>query len=400
MQLVSKSMVSVPDRILVTHVGSLIRPPPLSRIAQADRGRQSHDKAGYEACLKESIDEIVRQQVEAGVDIVSDGEFSKGRNWAFYIHDRISGISTRDATPEEMKDPMTSAGGGQDMRAFPEFYAEYNRTTGLGARLGKRFVVSGPLVYNDATVKRDIATLKAAATRAKANGAFLPVVAPASALPGAKNEHYADEKALLFALADCLHQEYQGIVDAGLYVQVDDAFLPYMHERMVPPMSEAEYRAWAQLRIDALNHALRGISEDRTRYHICWGSWNGPHAFDVPLKDIVDLLLQVKVGHYSVEQANPRHEHEWTVWQNAKLPPGRKLIPGLISHATNIVEHPELVAQRIVRLAKIVGRECAGRHRLWLRAKSVCQACAREHHVGEIALARGRSAARHGRVVG
>jgi len=350
-------MGSVPDRIPVTHVGSLVRPPRLVECLKLVEAGQPFDGAGYEACLKESIDEVVRQQVEAGVDIVSDGEFSKGRNWAFYIHDRISGISTRDATPEEMKDPMTSAGGGQDMKAFPEFYTEYNRATGLGARLGKRFVVSGPLTYNDASVKRDIATLKYAAGKAKANAAFLPVVAPASALPGAKNDHYPDEKALLFALADCLHQEYQAIVDAGLYVQIDDAFLPYMHERMVPPMSEAQYRQWAQMRIDALNHALRGIPPERSRYHICWGSWNGPHAFDVPLKDIVDLLLQVNVGHYSVEQANPRHEHEWTVWQNVKLPPGKKLVPGVISHATNIVEHPELVAQRLVRLARIVGRE-------------------------------------------
>jgi 5-methyltetrahydropteroyltriglutamate--homocysteine methyltransferase len=183
------------------------------------------------------------------------------------------------------------------------------------------------------------------------------VVAPASALPGAKNEHYADEQSLIFALADCLHQEYKAIVDAGLYVQIDDAFLPYMHERMVPPMSEAQYRAWAQMRIDALNHALKGIPPERSRYHICWGSWNGPHAFDVPLKSIIDLLLQVNVGHYSVEQANPRHEHEWTVWQSVTLPPGKVLIPGVISHATNIVEHPELVAQRLVRLARIVGRE-------------------------------------------
>jgi 5-methyltetrahydropteroyltriglutamate--homocysteine methyltransferase len=345
------------DRILSTHVGSLVRPPKLVEYLRLVEAGQPYDKAGYEACLKASIEEVVRQQVEAGVDIVSDGEFSKGRNWAFYVHDRISGISTRAATPEEMRDPLTSAGGGQDTKAFPEFYEEYNRTTGLGARLGKRFVVSGALTYNDATVKRDIATLKAAAAKANATGAFLPVVAPASALPGAKNEHYADEKALMFALADCLHQEYKAIVDAGLYVQVDDAFLPYMHERMVPPMSEKEYRDWAQLRVDALNHALRGIPEERSRYHICWGSWNGPHAFDVPLKDIVDLLLQVKVGHYSVEQANPRHEHEWTVWQNVKLPAGRKLIPGVISHATNIVEHPELVAQRLTRLARVVGRE-------------------------------------------
>src|SRR4029077_162212 len=222
----------------------------LVEFLKAIEGGQPHDKAAYEACLKSSIEEVVRQQVEAGVDIVSDGEFSKGRNWAFYVHDRISGISTRQATDEEMKDPLSSAGGGQDMRAFADFYAEYNRASGLGTRLGNRSIVDGPLTYNDATVKRDIATLKAAAAKANANGAFLPVVAPASALPGAKNEHYPDEKGLLFALADCLHQEYQAIVDAGLYVQIDDAFLPYMHEKMVPPMSEAQYRAWAQLRID------------------------------------------------------------------------------------------------------------------------------------------------------
>jgi len=346
-----------PERILVTHVGSLVRPPELVEFLKLIETGQPYDKAGYETCLKRSIEEVVRQQVEAGVDIVSDGEFSKGRNWAFYFHDRISGLSTRPATAEEMKDPLASAGGGQDQRAFPEFYAEYNRATGLAARLGNRFVVNGPLKYSDIQVKRDIANLKAAAAKAGATGAFLPVVAPASALPGAKNEHYADEKALLFALADCLHQEYQAIVDAGLYVQIDDAFLPYMHEKMVPPMSETDYRAWAQLRIDALNHALRGIPQERSRYHICWGSWNGPHAFDVPLKDIVDLLLQVNAGHYSVEQANPRHEHEWTVWQTVKLPPDKKLIPGVISHATNIVEHPELVAQRLIRLAKIVGRD-------------------------------------------
>jgi 5-methyltetrahydropteroyltriglutamate--homocysteine methyltransferase len=347
----------MPDRILTTHVGSLIRPPKLVEFLRVIEANAPYDKAAYEACLKESIDEVVRQQAETGVDIVSDGEFSKGRNWAFYIHDRISGIATREATPEEMKDPLTSAGGGQDVRAFPEFYEEYNRVTGLGARLGKRFIVNGPLSYDDTTVKRDIATLKAAAAKANAHAAFLPVVAPASALPGAKNEHYADEKALLFALADALHEEYKAIVDAGLYVQVDDAFLPYMHERMVPPMSNADYRGWAQLRVDALNHALRGIPEDRSRYHICWGSWNGPHAFDVPLKDIIDLLLQVRVGHYSFEAANPRHAHEWRVWETVKLPPGKILIPGVISHATNIVEHPELVAERIVRLAKIVGRE-------------------------------------------
>ena len=350
-------MASAPARILTTHVGSLVRPPRLVAFLHKIEDREPYDRAAYEACLTESIETVVRQQADAGIDIVSDGEFSKGRNWAFYIHDRLTGLTTRPLTAEEANDPMAAVGGGQDRVAFPEFYAEYDRASGLSKRLGSRFIVNGALTYSDAQVQRDIANLKAAAAKAKVRGAFLPVVAPASALPNAKNEFYPDEKSLLWALADCLHQEYRTIVEAGLYVQIDDAFLPYMHEKMVPPMTHAQYRNWAQLRIDALNHALRGIPPERSRYHICWGSWNGPHAFDVPMKDIVDLLLQVNVGAYQFEAANPRHEHEWVVWRSVKLPPGKVLIPGVISHATNIVEHPELVAQRIVRLANIVGRE-------------------------------------------
>ena len=347
------------DRILTTHVGSLIRPPKLIEFWRAIEDGKPYDEAAFEACLTESVAEVVRQQAEAGIDIVSDGEFSKGANWAFYVHKRLSGIAVRPATPEEAKDPMASMGGGRDHQAFAEFYAEYDAATGLGKRLGNRVVINGPIKYTDQQVQRDIKNFKAGVATDKHPGlaAFLPVVAPASALPGAKVEHYKDEESYLTALAEALHQEYKAIVDAGLYVQIDDAFLPYMHERMVPPMSNADYLRWAQLRVDALNHALKGIPEERSRYHICWGSWNGPHAFDVPLKDIVDLLLQVRTGHYSFEAANPRHAHEWRVWETVKLPPGKILIPGVISHATNIVEHPELVAERIVRLAKIVGRE-------------------------------------------
>jgi 5-methyltetrahydropteroyltriglutamate--homocysteine methyltransferase len=347
------------DRILTTHVGSLIRPPELIAFWRAIEDGKPYDEAAFEACLTDSVADVVRQQAEAGIDIVSDGEFSKGANWAFYVHKRLSGIAVRPATPEEAKDPMASMGGGRDHQAFADFYAEYDAATGLGKRLGNRVVVNGPIKYSDRQVRRDIENLKAGVAKAKHPGlaAFLPVVAPASALPGAKVEHYKDEESYLTALAEALHQEYKAIVDAGLFVQIDDAFLPYMHERMVPPMSNADYLRWAQLRVDALNHALKGIPEERSRYHICWGSWNGPHAFDVPLKDIIDLLLQVRTGHYSFEAANPRHAHEWRVWQTVKLPPGKILIPGVISHATNIVEHPELVAERIVRLAKIVGRE-------------------------------------------
>jgi 5-methyltetrahydropteroyltriglutamate--homocysteine methyltransferase len=350
------------DRILTTHVGSLIRPPKLIEFWRAIEAGKPYDEAAFEACLTESVADIVRQQAETGIDIVSDGEFSKGVNWAFYVHKRLSGITIRPATPEEAKDPMASMSGGRDREAFPEFYAEYDVASGLGKRLGNRVVVNGAISYSgQKLVGRDIKNLTAGIAQMKDRSpslaGFLPVVAPASATPGAKIEHYKNEETFLFALADALHQEYKAIVDAGLYVQVDDAFLPYMHERMVPPMSNAEYRRWAQLRVDALNHALRGIPEERSRYHICWGSWNGPHAFDVPLKDIIDLVLQVHVGHYSFEAANPRHAHEWRVWQSVKLAPGKILIPGVISHATNIVEHPELVAERIVRLAKIVGRE-------------------------------------------
>ncbi len=349
------------DRILTTHVGSLIRPPKLIAFWQSIEGGQPYDEAAFEACLSESVSEIVQQQAEIGIDIVSDGEFSKGANWAFYVHKRLSGIIVRPITPEESQDPMASQLGGRDRQAFPEFYAEYDVASGLGKRLGNRVVVSGPIQYSAAQVARDIKNLKAGVAKMTGRypslAAFLPVVAPASALPGAKNEYYKDEETFLFSLADALHQEYQAVVDAGLYVQIDDAFLPYMYERMVPPMSNADYRRWAQMRIEALNHALRGIPEERSRYHICWGSWNGPHAFDVPLKDIVDFVTQVRVGHYSFEAANPRHAHEWRIWENVKLPPGKILIPGVISHATNIVEHPELVAERIVRLAKIVGRE-------------------------------------------
>jgi len=350
------------DRILTTHVGSLIRPPQLIGFWRSIEDGKPYDEAAFETCLTDSVAEVVRQQAQVGIDIVSDGEFSKGLNWAFYIFKRLSGIAVRPATPEELNDPMASMSGGQDRKAFPEFYAEYDAATGLGKRLGNRVVVNAPITYcGQNQVGRDIKNITAGLAKAKqqypALAGFLPVVAPASALPGAKIEHYKDEETYLLALAEALHQEYKAIVDAGLYVQIDDAFLPYMHERMVPPMSNAQYLRWAQMRVDALNHALRDIPEERSRYHICWGSWNGPHAFDVPLKDIIGLLLQVRTGHYSFEAANPRHAHEWRVWETVKLTPGKILIPGVISHATNIVEHPELVAERIVRLAKIVGRE-------------------------------------------
>jgi 5-methyltetrahydropteroyltriglutamate--homocysteine methyltransferase len=346
------------NRIIVTHVGSLVRPPALIEYLRKIDANEAYDKAAFERCLTQSVSEAVRLQADAGVDIVSDGEYGKSVNWAFYVHRRLTGLERRPLTPEEAKDPMAVVIGGRDREAFPEFYAEYDSRVLRNASVPVRPIVTSAITYSgQAELQHDIANLKAGLAKVKVTGAFLPVVAPASALPTAKNEYYRDEESFLFALAEALREEYRAIIDAGLYVQVDDAFLPYMYEKMVPPMNLAQYRRWAELRIAALNHALEGLPLDKTRYHICWGSWNGPHLFDVALKDIVDLVLKVNVGAYSFEAANPRHEHEWQVWKQAKLPAGKSLVPGVVTHSTNIVEHPELVAERLLRFAGIVGRE-------------------------------------------
>ncbi|MGP0094791.1 MAG: cobalamin-independent methionine synthase II family protein [Xanthobacteraceae bacterium] len=346
------------DRIRTTHVGSLVRPPALIEYLRKIQDNEPYDERAYEACLTDSVVEAVRLQADAGIDIVSDGEYGKSVNWAFYVHRRLKGLERRPLTPEEAKDPMSIVLGGRDREAFPEFYAEYDGRMLRNSSAPVRPVVTGPLSYcGQAELQHDIKNLKAGLAKVKVEGAFLPVVAPASALPNAKLEHYRDEESFLFALADALRDEYRAIIDAGLDVQVDDAFLPYVYEKLVPPMTLAQYRQWAELRIAALNHALKGLPAEKTRYHICWGSWNGPHMFDVPLKDIVDLVLKVNVGAYSFEAANPRHEHEWKVWKDVKLPADKVLIPGLVAHSTNVVEHPELVAERLLRFAKIVGRE-------------------------------------------
>lgn len=352
-------MPSNQNRILTTHVGSLVRPPKLVAFLEEIENGRPYDQNAHAACLQESIAEVVRQQAEAGVDIVSDGEFGKTENWAWYVHQRISGFTERPATEDELKDPLIARTMGQDFKDFPEFYAEYFPTQNLKVRATNLTTVcTGSIRYiGHALVQRDIVNLKAAVAKVKLEDAFLPLVAPASAFPFFKNEYYKDDESLLFALAEALREEYKAVLDSGLRIQIDDAFLPYTYERIVPPMTLAQYRQWAELRIDALNHALEGLPQERIRYHICWGSWNAPHTHDVPLKDIVDLLLKLRVGGYQFEAANPRHEHEWKVWQTAKLPAGRVLIPGVVSHATNVVEHPELVADRLVRLANIVGRE-------------------------------------------
>jgi 5-methyltetrahydropteroyltriglutamate--homocysteine methyltransferase len=226
-----------------------------------------------------------------------------------------------------------------------------------GPQLTRRFFVTGPLVYDSSAVQRDIANLKAALDGVDVTEVFMPVVAPASAY-WLDNEHYSSEEDFVFALADVLHEEYEAIVDAGFLVQVDDAVLVHEYDSILSlGGSIGDYRRWAELRVEATNHALRGIPEERVRYHVCHGSWHGPHVFDPPLREVIDLVLSVNARYYSIEQANPRHEHEWQLWEDVKLPDGKVLIPGIVTHHTIVVEHPELVAQRLVRLANVVGRD-------------------------------------------
>ena len=345
-------------RIRTTHVGSLIRPPELIPLLEARQEGRGVDEAVFAATLRQSVATVVRQQADAGIDIVSDGEFGKTVSWSRYVLERLGGIEHRPNAA-----PLISAIRGKDHRDFAEFYAEYEGAHGA-AGLGKSisftggWAITGPIAYTGhAAIGRDIANLKAALAGVSVAGGFLPVVAPASVLPQRKDEYYRTEEEALFAIAGALHEEYRAIVDAGLTVQIDDAFLATTYDLMVPPGSLEDYRRWAAVRIEALNHALKGIPEQQSRYHVCWGSWNGPHTNDVAAKDIVDLILRVNVGGYSLEMANPRHEHEWRVWESAKLPDGKVLLPGVISHATNVVEHPELVAERLVRLARLVGRD-------------------------------------------
>jgi 5-methyltetrahydropteroyltriglutamate--homocysteine methyltransferase len=340
-------------RILTTHVGSLIRPPELQELLKAQRDKQPYDTAAFDACLHDCVADVVRRQADIGLDIVNDGEYGKTISWSRYVLQRMSGFEHRERPGDA---GMPAAVAGRDRREFAAFYADYDRSQGLTGMTG--WALTGPIRYTGHTaIERDIANFKAAAKGAKTADLFMAAVAPASVAPDRADEYYKSDEEYVFAVADALREEYKAIVDAGLILQVDDAYLAHTYEVMVPPKTPKDYRKWAAPRIEALNHALKGLPEERTRYHVCWGSWNGPHAFDVELKDIVDLVLKVRVGGYLLEMANPRHEHEWRVWEKVKLPKGRKVIPGVISHQTNVVEHPELVAERVVRLAKLVGRD-------------------------------------------
>jgi len=342
------------DRILTTHVGSLIRPQQLLDFVAA-RQNGGTDETAYEKCLKDSVAEVVRRQAEAGVDVVDDGEFGKSTSWSLYALKRLSGFEQRP-----FQAGADSFARGADRERFKEFYAELEKPSErTWSKVTTQDVVCvAPIKYTGQDeLKHDIANLKAAMQGVKVQEAFLPVAAPSSAIPDRKNEYYKNDEELVVALAEALRTEYRTIVDSGFLLQVDDARAAVTYDRMVPPESFEDYYRWLARHVEVLNHALEGIPEDRVRYHVCWGSWPGPHTTDVPLKKIIDLILKVRAGAYLIEAANPRHEHEWRVWETVKLPEGKILAPGVVSHGTNVVEHPELIAERILRFANLVGRE-------------------------------------------
>jgi 5-methyltetrahydropteroyltriglutamate--homocysteine methyltransferase len=350
-QATSEHMKRSTDRILTTHVGSLIRPPRLQELLRARQKADGFDQTTYDQCLTQSVAEVVQEQADTGIDVVSDGEFGKSISWSQYVLERLSGFERRPFKP----------GGnvfqrGADRTRFAEFYAELDAREGVATNLDS--VCVGPITYTgQQELQRDIDNFKAARKGVNVAEAFMPVAAPASVIPDRKNEYYKSDEELIRAIGAAMRTEYKMIVDAGFILQLDDARAATTYDRMVPPASFEEYRKWVALHMEVLNDSIQGLPPDRIRYHVCWGSWPGPHVSDVPLRDIADLILSVKVGAYVIEGANPRHEHEWVVWKDVKLPAGRVLIPGVISHATNVVEHPALVAERIVRLAKLIGRE-------------------------------------------
>ena len=329
------------NRILVSHAGTLPRP-------------------ANEQDLSAAVKQVVRKQVEVGIDIVNDGELSKS-NFTNYVRERLQGIEPADPTTAAQLPPRNI--NARDLREFPEFFASggggFGRNRpGIPPIAGRPspMVVTGPLTYvGQATVETDIANLKAAVEGQDVD-AFLPAIAPGTVEHWLHNQYYKTDEEYVFALADALHQEYQAITRAGLNLQIDDPDLPDGWQ-MFPEMSVADYRGYAELRVEAINHALRDVPEEQVRLHVCWGSGLGPHRNDIALMDIIDIILKVKASVYSFEAANPRHQHEWRVWQDVKLPAGKSLMPGVIGHATDIVEHPRLVADRLIQYVHLVGKE-------------------------------------------
>lgn len=338
------------NRILTTHVGSLARPANVLDLLWAKERREAYDTGVFETAVCDAVTGIVKRQRDLGIDVVNDGEQSKS-SFLTYIAERLTGFSPSEKQGEDLWVES------RETIAFPEFYDAHRKAReGLVAKPVK-LVCTGPVSYcGHAALKRDIANVKAAAEKTGAEEVFMTAVSPSDVEGQQPNQFYKTAEEYLHAIADAMHEEYRAIVDAGIILQIDDPrLLTYYISR--PDLSVEDCRRWAKVRVAALNHALRGIPTDRVRFHTCYGINIGPRVHEMNLADIVDIMLEVNAGAYLFEAGNPRHEHEWTVWEKVKVPDGKILVPGVISHSTPLVEHPELIAQRLVRYAKIVGRE-------------------------------------------
>ena len=336
------------DRILTTHVGSLVRPPAILEIMRAHQMGAAFGPSERET-IDQQVTEIVRLQAECGIDIPSDGELSKS-SFSAYVHDRLTGFEIRP--PAEGRRLFDR---GRDRKKFAEAYAEID---GGASTAEGTAVCTGPIAYRgEALVRADLATLKAAAAGLPFSDVFVPAVAPGTVELQRRNEYYKTEDEYLYAIAGAMKTEYRLIVDAGFILQIDDPRLVTEYDSIEPEITSAEYRKFAAVRIEALNHALAGLPQDRIRYHVCWGSWHGPHTTDIGLQEILPEILKIHADAFSIEAANPRHAHEYHVWEMTKLPEGKVLIPGVIAHTTNCVEHPALVADRLLNYARLVGRE-------------------------------------------
>ena len=339
------------DRILVTHTGSLPRPREVIDMILAENEGRPVDPAEYEDTLRRAIHGIVRRQMDLGVDIVDDGELSK-RGFAVYAHQRLDGLTP---TGRVRVSPWA---GSRESAAFPEYYGYYSPVPGATPNPSNmQMACTGPVAYTaQERIAQDLANLKAAVEESGAVEAFVPAISPCDVAGNQENQYYKTDEEFLFAIADALRVEYQAVVDAGFLLQIDDPLL-INHYVKNPGLSVAQCRAWAEGQIEAINHALRGIPEDRVRYHTCYGINMGPRVYDMEMKDYIDIVLKIRAGAFSFEASNPRHEHEWTIWKDVKLPDGKLIIPGVITQSSVLVEHPELIAQRLERFASVVGRE-------------------------------------------
>jgi 5-methyltetrahydropteroyltriglutamate--homocysteine methyltransferase len=360
------------DHVLTSHAGSLPRPDDLIEANRARESGAAGDEHRFQTQLRTSVVEVVRRQRELGIDVPGDGEFGKSmghrvnyRAWWSYSFQRLGGLELSttglyDMPPQRSRPGevvLTSFADRRDRVQFAAAYADPESGITTGPRAPLWPVCVEKLAYTgQEAIKSDIANFKAALQAAGVEEGFMTSIAPGSASRIA-NRYYKTEEEFLFACADAMRHEYQAIVHAGLVLQLDDPAIAENWDMVNPEPAVADYKKFSMLRVEALNHAIRGLPEDRIRFHLCWGSWHGPHTTDIPMRDIVDVMLAVKCRAYSFEAGNVRHEHEWKVWEDVKLPDGKLILPGVVSHATNVVEHPELVADRIARFTKLVGRE-------------------------------------------